>query len=120
MSNNPNDFDIVLDEGTPIDIDIVATVGPGAPLGGNAGEVLRKKSGDDYDTEWAVPVTTRYVHTQSAAATNWSITHPLGGRPSVTIVDSAGTQVIGQVNYHSDVLVTVSFTAPFSGFAYLT
>lgn len=62
----------------------------------------------------------RYVHTQGSPSTDWSITHPLGGRPSVTIVDSAGTVVIGEVTYVSDTQVTVTFTAPFSGFAYLT
>ena len=62
----------------------------------------------------------RYVHLQEAALATWVITHPLGGNPSVTIVDSAGTTVIGEVKYDSTTQVTVFFTAPFSGFAYLT
>ena len=64
--------------------------------------------------------TQRYVHTQSSASTTWTITHTLGGRPSVTIVDSAGTVVVGEVGYNSDTTVVVSFTSAFSGFAYLT
>lgn len=62
----------------------------------------------------------RYVHTQGAPSTSWVITHPLGGRPSVTIVDSNRTYVIGDVEYDSDLQITVRFSAPFSGFAYLT
>lgn len=62
----------------------------------------------------------RYVFTQASASSTWEITHALGGRPSVTIVDSAGTVVIGEVTYNSNTQITVQFTAPFSGFAYLT
>lgn len=62
----------------------------------------------------------RYIHTQSSASSTWVITHALGGHPSVTVVDSAGTAVIGEVKYDSTTQVTVSFTVPFSGFAYLT
>ena len=62
----------------------------------------------------------RHVHTQGAASSTWSITHALGGRPSVTIVDSAGTVVYGEVVYNSNTSITVTFSSPFSGFAYLT
>lgn len=64
--------------------------------------------------------TRRQVHTQNTPATTWTITHTLGGRPSITIVDTAGTVVIGEVLYNSDSQITVSFSAAFSGFAYLT
>ena len=62
----------------------------------------------------------RKIHTQSSASSTWNITHELGGRPSVTIVDSAGTVVVGDVVYNSNTSITVTFSAPFSGFAYLT
>ena len=62
----------------------------------------------------------RYVHTQTVASANWVITHPLGGHPTVSVVDSANTVVFGEVKYVSTTQVTVSFTAPFSGLAYLT
>ena len=64
--------------------------------------------------------TRRHVHTQGEASTTWTINHTLGGRPSVTIVDSAGTVVIGTITYISDYQIMVDFTAAFSGFAYLT
>jgi hypothetical protein len=65
-------------------------------------------------------VTLRHVHTQASVSSRWEITHALGGRPSVTVVDTSGTVVIGEVTYNSNTSVTIEFTAPFSGFAYLT
>lgn len=62
----------------------------------------------------------RYTFTQQVAASTWVITHDLGGKPQVTITDSANTVVIGDVTYNSNTQITVSFTRPFSGFAYLT
>lgn len=64
--------------------------------------------------------TQRFVFTQASPSDTWVINHTLGGRPSVTVVDSASTTVIGEVSYISDSQVEVSFTSPFSGFAYLT
>lgn len=64
--------------------------------------------------------TLRHVHTQSTPSATWTITHTLGGKPSVMVVDSASTVVIGEVSYISNSQVEVSFTTPFSGYAYLT
>lgn len=64
--------------------------------------------------------TLRHIHTQAASSDTWTINHTLGGYPSVTVVDSALTTVIGEVLYVSTSQVVVNFTAPFSGFAYLT
>lgn len=60
-----------------------------------------------------------YVHTQSSASSSWTITHNLGRRPGVTIVDSGGNVQIGEVLYNSDNQITVSFAAAFGGYAYL-
>ncbi len=62
----------------------------------------------------------RHVHSQPTVSASWVITHALGGKPSVTVVDSSNTTVIGDVTYNSNTQVTVSFSVPFSGFAYLT
>lgn len=66
------------------------------------------------------PASIRHIHTQGAASTTWAITHALGGYPSVSVVDSAKTVVIGEVNYVSTTQVVVNFTSAFSGSAYLT
>lgn len=62
----------------------------------------------------------RHIHTQATPSDTWVINHPLDGYPSVMVVDSASTVVIGEVSYVSTSQVVVEFTAPFSGFAYLT
>jgi len=66
------------------------------------------------------PAASRHVHTQGTVATTWTINHALGGYPSVSIVDSAKTVVIGEVTYISTTQVVVNFTSAFSGYAYLT
>jgi hypothetical protein len=60
-----------------------------------------------------------YVFNQNNPSATWTITHNLGRRPSVTVVDSAGTVVIGEVTYTSDNALTIRFSAGFSGQAYL-
>lgn len=60
-----------------------------------------------------------YVHEQSPASDTWVINHNLKKYPSVTIVDSAGRVVIGEVQYIDNTLIICSFSAPFSGIAYL-
>ena len=64
--------------------------------------------------------TRRHVHSQTMASEVWTINHTLGGKPSVTVVDTADTMVIGEVTYISDAQIIVEFTSAFSGFAYLT
>jgi hypothetical protein len=56
---------------------------------------------------------TTYIFTQSVPATTWTIDHNLGRFPSVTIVDSAGTQVFGDVQYTSNTQVVLTFSAVF-------
>jgi|TARA_S200002703_G_scaffold14420_1_gene12437 hypothetical protein len=59
-----------------------------------------------------------FVFSQGSAAAQWVVTHNLGKKCSVTVVDSAGTFVIGQVTYNSDNQVTIDFEAAFSGKAF--
>ena len=60
-----------------------------------------------------------YVHTQSTPSAVWTITHNLARRLSVTVVDSTDRVVLGEVRYPSDNQITVTFSAAFSGAAYL-
>jgi hypothetical protein len=60
-----------------------------------------------------------FVYPQSSASDTWEITHNLGKFPSVSVVDSAGSKVIGEVTYNSINKVTLTFSAAFSGNAYL-
>jgi len=61
-----------------------------------------------------------YHHQQLSPAATWVIVHNLNGYPNITIVDSAGTQVEGEVKYDSGTQVTVSFSSAFAGDAYLS
>ena len=49
----------------------------------------------------------------------WTITHNLGKNPSVSVADSAGTWVVGEVEYLSNNELTITFNSSFSGVAYL-
>ena len=66
------------------------------------------------------PKASRHIHTQGTASTIWTITHSLGGYPSVSIVDSAKTVVFGEISYTSTSQIVVNFSSAFSGYAYLT
>lgn len=60
-----------------------------------------------------------YTHIQSTSTAVWTITHNLGKRPSISVVDSAGTNVVGAVNYTSNNELTITFSSAFKGTAYL-
>ena len=60
-----------------------------------------------------------YAHEQAMAAATWVITHNMNKYPAVTITDSAGDQVEGEVHYDSLNALTVKFSAPFAGRAFL-
>lgn len=59
-----------------------------------------------------------YVHDQSSASATWIVTHNLDKRPAVSVVDSAGTQIICDVQYDSDNQVTLTFDDSTAGKAY--
>jgi hypothetical protein len=89
-------------------------------LTGNAFWGPKTESGWGLGPFYVPGAVSRFVFTQGLPSDEWVIDHSLGGRPSVTIVDSASTTVIGEVSYVNDSRVIVRFTSPFSGFAYLT
>jgi len=60
-----------------------------------------------------------YTFVQAVASSVWTISHPLKGFPSVTIVDSSGNVIISDTQYNSDNQITLNFSSPFSGKAYL-
>lgn len=61
-----------------------------------------------------------YRHNQAAPATVWSITHNLGFYPAVTVQDSAGSVVYGDVAYVDVNNVTITFDSAFGGYANLS
>lgn len=60
-----------------------------------------------------------YVHTQAQASAIWTINHNLNGQPAVTVLDSAGTQCEGTISYPSNNQMVITFSAAFTGTAYV-
>lgn len=60
-----------------------------------------------------------YLHDQQVASSTWTITHNLGKFASINIVDTANEEVVGDVAYNSINQITVTFSAPVSGKAYI-
>lgn len=56
---------------------------------------------------------------QSTATLSWYIVHPLKRKPNVVVLDNQGEQVFGTVDYLDNNTITILFTIPFSGTAYL-
>lgn len=62
-----------------------------------------------------------YRFVQGTPATEWHITHPLQtGMPAVSLVDSNGEEMYGDVAYLPPHNLTISFSAPVAGEAYMT
>jgi len=84
----------------------VATIGPAGPAGpaGAAGA-----GGGSY------------IHAQSTPSTTWTVVHNLGYFPGgVSVVDSAGTKVYGDITHSNVNQLVINFSASFSGKAYLS
>ena len=50
----------------------------------------------------------------------WDITHNLGYFPSVRVVNSVGTEFIGDIVYNSNNRLTITFSSPVFGTVYLS
>ena len=59
-----------------------------------------------------------YIHNQTAANSAWTVQHNLGKYCSVTVVDSAGNVIVGNVEYLDTNNLIIKFSAPVTGKAY--
>lgn len=118
--------EVIIDEET-IDVVTIAIPGPQGlpgpigPQGDDGPQGLIGPQGEPGPTgpQGPPPEFTSYVHVQNVPDTVWVVNHNLGGYPSVTVADSAGTVVIGSVDYNGPDSLTITFTAPFAGSAFL-
>ncbi len=85
-------------------------IGPEGAQGIQGIQGLQGRSGTGTET---------YIHNQMTPVSEWIIIHSMGSYPSVTIVDSAGSVVVGDVVYTSSEELRVLFNGAFSGQAYL-
>lgn len=56
---------------------------------------------------------------QAVASNQWTIVHNLGKYPSVLVQDSANSEIEGDIEYTSVNELKITFSAAFSGTAYL-
>ena len=59
-----------------------------------------------------------FVYVQAISSDIWEITHNLNKYPAVTVVDSGGSVVIGEIVYIDKNNVRITFASAFSGKAY--
>jgi hypothetical protein len=60
-----------------------------------------------------------FVYNQPTPSLVWDVVHNLDKYPSVSVVDSAGTTVFGNVRYRNVNELTITFKGAFSGKAYI-
>ena len=60
-----------------------------------------------------------YVHQQRTAAKDWVIAHGMGKYPIARVLDTAGTTVLGEIEYTDENNLILHFSAAFAGAAYL-
>jgi hypothetical protein len=60
-----------------------------------------------------------YVHNQAVPSATWNVQHNLNKFPSVTSVNNNNTKMFGEVTYIDANNLTISFSAGFSGKAYI-
>lgn len=118
------DIVVSIESGAEINVDIL-----GSGINGKDGvDGLTPIKGVDYFTQSDIDEIVEllntdkdlsYIHDQIASSKTWIITHNLGKFPSVTVVDTANNVVVGSIEYISESQLIVSFTAEFSGKAYL-
>ena len=60
-----------------------------------------------------------YKHIQSTAEKEWMILHNLNKYPNVSVIDTGGSQVYGDVKYLDENTIQLKFSYPFSGTAFL-
>jgi hypothetical protein len=114
--NDPEDVLVVEESTEIIDITTPGPQGPQGPQGQTGDTGPQGPQGPP-----GVPGGGfQYVHDQSIPSDTWVIFHNLNGYPNVSVVDSAGTEVVGEVTYDSAFQLTVRFSSGFAGKAFLS
>jgi hypothetical protein len=105
--SGPQNVNIAVTTPAPVTVEFATTQGP---AGGQGIQGIPGPAG---------PPAVTFIFTQSSPSSTWTIAHGLDRYPSVTVVDSTDREVEGDVQYIDANNLIVSFSAPFSGVAYL-
>ena len=90
--------------------------GAGMPTGGLANQVLQKASDADYDYKWLNPTYSDKTYMTNFYVTDQVlVTHGMAKYPAVSVIDTAGDEVEGNVYYIDTSSLLVTFQSPFSG-----
>jgi len=90
--------------------------GVGVPTGGLPGQLLVKLGIDDYETAWAtITGTDKYYIQNFLSSSIVLVEHNLLKYPAVTVHDSAGDEVVGDIEHLSVNALRITFSAAFSG-----
>ena len=106
--NNIADIDLTDNDGTKTTV----------KLKGGTGITLTQPASNEI-TIASLNDDANFVFTQGIPSATWNITHSLNKFPSVTVVDTSKQIVIGDVTYTNVNSLVITFSAPFSGEAYL-
>lgn len=103
-------------EALQVELSIVDNVTGVLSVNGKTGNVVI-----DYPDINTDPVNhVKYVHTQSSASNEWSITHNLGFFPNVSVLDNENRIIEADVQYLNINSVKIVMNVALSGVAYLT
>ena len=98
----------------------ISVTGTFADSAGNVGVLGKVLTSTAVGTVWGdAPQAPTFIFTQNVPSTTWNITHNLGKFPSITVIDTGNTVVVGEYNYTSNTNVILTFSAGFAGKAYL-
>lgn len=59
-----------------------------------------------------------YVFTQATPSARWEVNHGLGKIPAITVIDSAGTEVVGNYTHTDENNTVLEFSGAFAGKAH--
>jgi hypothetical protein len=120
--NDPNKPISVLSSGSKTTQVVTAgTRGPRGPEGKSSYEVwLQEGNVGNIDDYFASLSGGDYTHDQMVPSDVWTIVHNLKFFPNVMSFDSAGTQIIGEVNHVDKNTVIITFSHSNAGKAYLS
>ena len=99
------------------DAGIQGAPGPGVPAGGTAGQYYRKASNANYDGEWVDGngADANFIY-EFNPTTSVTVTHNLGKYPAVTVITSAGDEVVADVDHVDTNQLTLNLgSAAFGG-----
>ena len=83
------------------------------------GKITIKSNTIELQSDSEITADKNYLHIQNIPSSVWNITHNLNKYPSVTVIDSAGTAVYGDIEYIDINNVRLTFSSDFSGKATL-